>query len=143
MQFPTAPLIIAVLVSFLLGIGTGTYGRGVLCERDALELKEQQDAAMIKRSQEVVQQQLKDARITSASSDRLDEQTKTDDEQVRYVTKEVVRYVQNPAAKCDSAEWVRIYNASLGTGPAMQAVPEAGPPPAGGAGAVPNGGVGK
>lgn len=87
----------------------GYHTRGVSDARDRLAALEDQRALTAK----VV---AADTTNTRDSTARLDVQEQQHQVEVQYVTREVVRYVADPAAgKCTlPAEWVRLYNQSNG-----------------------------
>lgn len=79
------------------------------------------------------------ARITQKSSERLDQQADQQQEAIQYVEREVVVFRdrwRNSACTLP-ADWLRLYNASLGLAGAVPGAATPGSAPAGGAVRVP------
>lgn len=106
----------------------GWYARGVVAERDAAAVQLDLDAAKQKVADFEQAERDKQAAVTQQSSDRITTDAPKQTVITQTVTKEVIKYVQNPAhGKCSMPDdWVRAYNSSLGL-PDPTAIPTAGP----------------
>lgn len=123
--------VVAAAVAVALVFGAGWVGRGVVADRDMLAYQQSQQATQDKGKEtlreEVAAVEAKDEANTQASTDRLNVQEPKRESEVRYVTKEIIRYKDRPVAgKCVlPAEWVRIYNATGGATGTDSGMPEA------------------
>ncbi|MFN1184690.1 hypothetical protein ACK0NM_22290 [Pseudomonas aeruginosa] len=131
-------ILLSLLVATGLGGAAGWTVRGDRCEAEKAAMLAQAREAADQQRAAAVQKVREDAKITAASTDRVDVQQKDTEVRTQTVVKEVVRYVQNPAAgKCVlPPDWVRVYNASLGFDAAVRPVPETRPASDGSAGRV-------
>jgi len=104
----------------------GWYARGVVADNDMLAYKQglydqANDQRILRAKVEAAQ-----TAVTADSTERVNQSQKAQAETVRVVTKEIVRYVQNPDhGKCVlPADFVWGYNRSLG----VPGVPETAAP---------------
>ncbi len=71
------------------------------------------------------------AAITEQSTERLDQKAEQREKEIQYVDREVIKYRDRwrDSACRLPAEWLQLYNASLGTGNAVPAPAATGPAP--------------
>lgn len=125
---PTIPtrLIAAAAIALLL-FGSGWYLRGVFADRAMLEFQQELAAKQADQQELKAKVEAADRTNTQASTARVDAQEQTREVEVQYVDREVTKFrIEYRDSACSlPAEWVRLYNRSLGL---PDGVPEASGP---------------
>lgn len=121
---------------FLLGAALSWVARGTLADLAELELRDDLRRRAEAHATAVARAERADAMNTKESSQRVDAVEAAREVEVRYVDREVIKYVMQRRDACPMPDqWVCNYNASLGLPCGVSAAPAAGPAPA--AGTVP------
>lgn len=133
------PWQIAVIALAGASFAAGWAWRADIAESDMAQFKEgitQQAADQRELKAKVEASQ---GKITDQSSARLDQQAAQQQEAIQYVDREVIKYRDRwrDSACTLPADWLRLYNYSLGLAGAVPGTATAGSAPAGGAVRVP------
>jgi len=141
---PDIPVKFLIALAVAAGLAwSGWEVRSVVADRDAAKVQLELDAANLATADAQEALRRKRNSITEASSAKQDVVQGKQQVITQTVTKEVIKYVQNPAhGKCAMPDdWVCTYNKSLGL-PCTGGLPAAGSTPADASPAVPSGNVG-
>lgn len=116
--------LVAVAVAATLLVGAGWYARGVVADRDHRELVEDLRKKQDDQRELTAKVEAADTKNTAESTARIDAQEEAQRVEVKYVDREVIRYVRSPdAGKCHLPDqWVHLYNRAAGL---PDGVPEA------------------
>lgn len=119
MLLPSSLKIGATALAVAIFFGAGWQARSVVAERDQLAQQGRLDEANKVQYQLLAELQTWRQQTTQQSSARLDQQAATQQKETVYVEKEVVRFRDRwrDRACALPAEWLQLYNASLGLAP--------------------------
>jgi hypothetical protein len=140
---PDVPVKFLIVLALAAGLAWGGWeARGVVSDRDAAQVQLKLDEANAQVEASAEELRRKRSSITEASSAVQDVEQAKQQVITQTVTKEVIKYVQNPAhGKCAMPDdWVCAYNKSLGL-PCSGGLPAPGPAPADASAAVSDGHV--
>lgn len=140
---PDVPIKFLIILALAAGLAWGGWeARSTVAERDEAVAQSQLDAANLAASDAQEALRRKRNSITEASSAKQDVEQAKQQVITQTVTKEVIKYVQNPAhGKCAMPDdWVCTYNKSLGL-PCAGGLPPAGSAPTDADPAIPSGDI--
>ncbi|MCY1482348.1 hypothetical protein D9M68_159020 [compost metagenome] len=115
----------AAALAVALFFGAGWQSRAVIAERDSLIQQAALDEANKVQYALLTELQASRLTMTEQSSARLDQQAATQQKEIQYVEKEVVRFRDRWRERACAlpADWLQLYNASLGLAPMPAAEP--------------------